>query len=92
MKAKLLTITTTLAVILSSCGLEQQDNNASLCKEYADAFKIGCAINHSIASGRDSLANALVLRHFNAISPENELKAETIHPRPGVWNFGPADR
>lgn len=92
MKAKLLTITTTLAVILSSCGLEQQKSNASLHQEYADAFKIGCAINHSIASGRDSVANSLVLHHFNAISPENELKAETIHPRPGVWNFGPADR
>lgn len=91
MKTKLF-IPTALIAFFCSCSTENQENNASLHQEYADAFKVGCAINHSIASGRDSLANALVLHHFNAISPENELKAETIHPRPGVWNFGPADR
>lgn len=86
-------LTTAFAMALCACGVDSLENsNESLHQEYADAFKIGCAINHSIASGRDSVANALVLHHFNAISPENELKAETIHPRPGVWNFGPADR
>jgi endo-1,4-beta-xylanase len=29
---------------------------------------------------------------FNSITPENELKWAFIHPRPGVWDFGPADR
>ena len=86
-------LTTAFAMALCACSVDSPEkSNASLHQEYADAFKIGCAINHSIASGRDSVANALVLHHFNAISPENELKAETIHPRPGVWNFGPADR
>lgn len=86
-------LTTAFAMALCACGVDSLENsNESLHQEYADAFKIGCAINHSIASGRDSVANALVLHHFNAISPENELKAETIHPRSGVWNFGPADR
>ncbi len=92
MKKKHLLLGAALTIGLCACNTNKQESNKSLHQAYADAFKVGCAINQRIASGRDSIANALLLHHFNAISPENELKAETIHPRPGVWNFGPADR
>lgn len=92
MKKKHLSLGAALIIGLCACNTNKQESNKSLHQAYADAFKVGCAINQRIASGRDSIANALLLHHFNAISPENELKAETIHPRPGVWNFGPADR
>ena len=31
------------------------------------------------------------MRQFNSITAENVMKAESINPRPGVFNFGPAD-
>ena len=87
---------------LMSCGQGQRQrqdgNEPSACSDlalrdaYADAFKMGCAINTGIAYGRNTRANEIVLRNFNAISPENDLKPEVLHPEPDRWNFGPADR
>ena len=58
---------------------------------YKGAFLVGAAVNDDIVTGRDSLAQRIVLRQFNSISPENVLKAESVNPRPGVFNWGPAD-
>ncbi len=35
---------------------------------------------------------ALVKRQFNTITPENVLKWEVVHPRPGVYDFTASDR
>ena len=37
-------------------------------------------------------ARARSQRQFNTITPENVLKWENVHPRPGVYDFAPADR
>lgn len=42
-------------------------------------------------SGKDAASRATVLRHFHSITVENAMKAAPLNPRPGVWNFGPAD-
>ncbi len=34
---------------------------------------------------------ALAAEHFNAVTPENCMKPERIHPQEGSWNFAPAD-
>ena len=68
------------------------DRPAKTLKEvYKNAFKMGCSVNDAIVSGRDSISYKLVLQQFNSITAENVLKAETLNPRPGVWNFAPAD-
>ena len=59
---------------------------------YADAFKMGCAVNSSIVNGRDSRSAQIILQQFNAVSPENDMKAEVLHPSPDRWNFQAADR
>lgn len=59
---------------------------------YADAFKMGCAVNSQIVSGRDSRSAQIILQQFNAVSPENDMKAEVLHPTPDTWNFQAADR
>lgn len=64
----------------------------TLKSAYADAFMMGCAVNSQIVSGRDSRSTEIILQQFNAVSPENDMKAEVIHPRPDTWNFEPADR
>ncbi|WP_126941478.1 endo-1,4-beta-xylanase [Xanthomonas vesicatoria] len=63
----------------------------SLKHAYADAFLLGTAVNAEIVSGKDAAAAALVACHFNAVTPENVMKAEVVAPRPGVLDFRAAD-
>ena len=58
---------------------------------YADAFKMGTAVNHAIVSGKDKVSQEIVLSQFNTITPENVMKAEVVNPRPGVFDFSQAD-
>jgi endo-1,4-beta-xylanase len=68
------------------------DTPASLKDAYKDAFRMGCAVNLGTVSGKDKSSQEIVLAQFNTITAENEMKAETINPKPGVYNFGPADQ
>ena len=77
------------AAVLTICPAFAQK---TLKSAYADAFKIGCAVNSQIVSGRDNRSAQIILQQFNAISPENDMKAEVLHPRPDPWNFQAADR
>jgi len=78
----------------------------TLKSAYKDLFLIGAAINRTIATDTAVLANnvnrnedevrkdtALVIKHFNQVSPENDLKWQLVHPNPGPdgYNWGPAD-
>ncbi len=63
----------------------------TLKEAYKDAFLVGTAVNEAIVSGTDHVAQDIVLRQFNTITPENVMKAGPINPEPGVYNFGPAD-
>ncbi len=63
----------------------------TLKQAYADAFLLGTAVNDAIVDGRDARAQALAVRHFNALTPENVMKAEVLHPSPGQWDFSAAD-
>ena len=59
---------------------------------YKDAFKIGAAVSSFELSGRNPEYEALILKNFNTLTPGNELKPESLHPRPDVWNWERADR
>ena len=58
---------------------------------FKDAFMMGTAVNGAIWSGSDAQSRDIVVRQFASITPENVMKAGSINPRPGVFNFGPAD-
>ncbi|WP_407352814.1 endo-1,4-beta-xylanase [Luteimonas sp. R10] len=64
---------------------------ATLKDAYAGSFLLGTAVNADIVSGEDARSQALVPQHFNAITAENVMKAEVLHPEPGVWDFDAAD-
>ncbi len=53
---------------------------------------VGVALSLDQISGNEPGAIAVVEKHFNSITPENLLKWEEVHPEPGRYNFGPADR
>jgi len=58
---------------------------------YKDAFKMGVAVNDAIVSGQDKASQDIVVKQFNTITIENSMKAERINPKPGVFNYEPAD-
>ena len=53
---------------------------------------IGVAINQNQSDGRDAVAVELVTRQFNAITPENLLKFESVHPQADRFTFDAQDR
>jgi endo-1,4-beta-xylanase len=61
---------------------------------YKKHFLIGVAVNQRQFTEQDTNGAALIKAHFNSISPENVLKWEVVHPRPGAdgYNFEAADR
>ena len=68
-----------------------QNSNTTLKETYKEAFKIGNVLNEEMAAGIDTISQRIILEQFNAITPENIMKAEFINPKPGVYNFKPAD-
>lgn len=84
-------ISSILAALLTIASCSQAPQETSLKEAYSDSFMVGCAVNPKHTSGRLPQANELILKHFNAISPENCLKPEAVQPRPGEWTFDEAD-
>ncbi|NQU87758.1 MAG: endo-1,4-beta-xylanase [Mariniphaga sp.] len=79
--------------LLGSCSkTETREHTQTTLKEaYKNAFIVGSAVNGFITSGRDSATHNIVLKQFNTVTIENSMKAAPINPRPGVYNFTPAD-
>ncbi len=84
-----------IALILSvvwSCQREQTKSAEKGLKDYyGDKFLIGTCLNGFQFMGKDSLALDFAAKHFNTLTPENEMKWERIHPQPDVYNFVLAD-
>jgi endo-1,4-beta-xylanase len=78
-------------VLAMAMPLHAAEDAGTLKEAYADAFLVGVAVNDDIVAGRDTRSQALVPLHFNAITAENVMKNEVIHPRPGVYDFAAAD-
>jgi endo-1,4-beta-xylanase len=75
-----------LMIIILGCTAIQKPE-PGLRDIFKDYFLIGAAINNDQILGKDSMANELLLRHFNALTAENVMKWERIHPLPGEYDF-----
>jgi endo-1,4-beta-xylanase len=53
---------------------------------------IGVALNQNQSDGRDAVAVELVTKQFNAITPENLLKFQSVQPQPDRFTFDAQDR
>jgi len=86
----------TSAVVLLSlaaaCVRTAPRGASSLKEAFAGDFRIGAALNPAQFTGRDTAGAAIVRSQFNTITPENVLKWESVHPRPGVYDFAAPDR
>jgi len=78
------------------------ESNVPLKEAFKEHFMIGTAVNRSMVTGGTGFRRsaeqsakdiALVKEQFNQISPENDLKWQSIHPREGAngYEFSPAD-
>jgi endo-1,4-beta-xylanase len=95
MKYKISCLAFTALWLLSiGCSSSQKNEaaSASLKQIFKDDFLIGTALNTRQIEERDSTAGVLILQHFNAITPENIMKAEEIHISWDQYNFDLADK
>jgi endo-1,4-beta-xylanase len=58
---------------------------------FRGAFLVGAALAPRQFTERDTASVALIRREFNAISPENVLKWENVHPALDRYDFAPSD-
>ncbi|WP_405866167.1 non-reducing end alpha-L-arabinofuranosidase family hydrolase [Streptomyces sp. NBC_00005] len=60
----------------------------------AQAAQSGRYFGAAVAAGKlgDSTYSTILDREFNMVTPENEMKWDTIEPSRGSFNFGPADQ
>ncbi len=67
-------------------------HDSSLKNHFKNDFLIGTALNISEIEERLPEAKVLIPEQFNAISPENIMKCEVIHPEWNVYHFDLADQ
>jgi endo-1,4-beta-xylanase len=85
-------------VTAALCGMAatvgSAERSLALKDTFKDDFMVGVALNQRQFTEQDTNGAALVKQQFNAISPENVMKWESIHPRPGTngYDFAAADR
>lgn len=73
-----------LGVFVAGCATSGTPAGTARLKDvFKNQFPIGVAINLNQITGQDSNGVALITSQFNSISPENVLKWEKVHPRPG---------
>ena len=81
-------------LLLIGCGLgteQQADYDITLKEAFSGDFLIGTALNERQILGEDQRGQDLATRHFNAVTAENVMKWEIIHPEPGEYDFEAAD-
>ena len=83
------------AVLLTACQSAPRtaatSSDAGLKDAFRDAFMVGTALAPQQFGERDTASVALIARQFNAITPENVLKWERVHPQLDRYDFAPAD-
>jgi endo-1,4-beta-xylanase len=88
MKTKSLLLMTAALLISNALAPAQP----ALKDVFKNEFLVGAALNTSQFTGSNAADVRIVQRQFNSISPENALKWENVHPRPGVFDFSLPDR
>jgi endo-1,4-beta-xylanase len=74
--------------LLQGTDPQQKASNKGLKDYFTNYFPIGVAVNIAALHGQDS---ALIVREFNSVTPENDMKMGLIHPSENVYNWKNAD-
>lgn len=68
-------------------GGAQMSEGISLAKAYEKYFRIGAAVSPAAVRAR----RGLIMRHFNSLTAENEMKYASTEPEEGRFTFEQAD-
>lgn len=88
-KKRVLLFALVLSLLLSlNLAVFAEEEIPSLWEAYSDYFLIGTAVNsRTLNTHRD-----LIVKHFNSITAENEMKFDALQPTEGIFNFYRADQ
>ncbi len=75
----------------NNSSVSETNEDIALKLAFEKHFLLGSAINENIVSGKDTVSNQIIKKEFNTITPENCMKAESINPTHGVYDFKAAD-
>ncbi len=85
-----------ISLLIAGCSNSKKAISSSelpsLKETFQKDFTIGAALNGLQIEEKEPNAAVLVPQQFNAITPENIMKAEIIHPEWGKYNFDLADK
>jgi len=93
----------TVAVGLASAGADasaaaitpyapEAPASVSLKDTFKDDFLIGVALNARQFTDTDTQSTAFIAREFNCATAENDMKWESLEPKPNTFRFEPADK
>jgi endo-1,4-beta-xylanase len=92
-KQSLFTLFITVLLFTGSNNVTAQSAGTPSLKEiFKNDFLIGFAINTPQIEEKDPAAGNLIREQFDAVTPENIMKAEIIHPAWDKYNFELADK
>jgi len=81
-----------LPAILVLAALQGSAQVPTLKETFREDFLIGTAVNTRQIEEKDTAAARLIPREYDALTPENIMKAEIMHPGWDRYNFDPADK
>lgn len=90
--AILFSVSAILLLGWSYSSIAQAKQIPSLKEAFQNDFLIGAAINTQQIEERDTAAVRVIKQQFNAVTPENIMKAEIIHPSWNTYDFIVADK
>jgi len=95
-KRNLFLLLAVVSLIAACSGSKKTVSSSSgeptLKEAYKNDFMIGAALSAEQIEEKEPNAAALVPQQFNAVTPENIMKAEIIHPEWDRYNFDLADK
>jgi endo-1,4-beta-xylanase len=81
-----------LLIVFNKEAIAQNEQTPSMKEIFKQDFLIGTAIDSRQIEEKDPGADALIKQQFNAVTPENIMKAEIIQPGWNSYNFDLADK
>lgn len=78
-------------VTLPQSSTAEEPSPATLRGAFKDDFLIGVAMNTRMVNGQNLKAAEIAARQFSALTAENDMKWQSVHPAPGNYRFEAAD-
>ncbi len=85
-----------IALLAAGCCLQEADAQNHPLPALKEVFKTDFMIGTAMSAGQieqsDASADSLIVQQFNAVTPENIMKAAIIHPGWDTYNYTLADK